>query len=415
MKLFVLSDCGVPTGYGRIADEIGTRLHKRGYQIMAASVAYDGLLPPQYEGAPLPYWVGSLAEHPNWIEKVAALINTFQPDVVLSIQDFPYHEALYNVGLDWSNMGRVLVTPVDGVPIYPNWIKTLAKADAALTISQFGVNAFREAGHKVGLCQPGIHTDVFFRLSDDTRAALREKLGIAPGAFVLGTAAMNQGRKAIPLMLRGFFEFAKDKPGARYLLDMDAQSPAGWDIPALCQQQGWDAGKLIFRADAQRAGLTHLRERYNVMDAHVVLAHREGFGLPLVEAMACGVVSMALDYCSGPEIVGEGRGVLVKALDYSVPGTWGGAEDKFPDMAHYVGELHRLHDNGAERAALGERGMTWARAQTWDAPTDAVARGIEHAYGRVLATPAPTVPLAALRTAPSVNGHSAQEVELVEV
>jgi hypothetical protein len=94
MKLFILSDCGVPTGYGRIADEVGMRVHKRGYQIMAASVAYDGLLPPQYEGTPLPYWVGSLAEHANWVEKTAALITSFKPDVVLSIQDFPYHEAL---------------------------------------------------------------------------------------------------------------------------------------------------------------------------------------------------------------------------------------------------------------------------------------------------------------------------------
>lgn len=413
MKLFILSDCGVPTGYGRIADEIGMRLHKRGYQIMAASVAYDGLLPPQYEGTPLPYWVGSLAEHPNWVEKTAALINSFQPDVVLSIQDFPYHEALYNVGLDWSRMGRVLVTPVDGVPIYPNWLKTLAKADAALSISRFGVNAFREAGYKVDLCQPGIHTDVFFRVPAEERAALRAKLGIEPGAFVLGTAAMNQGRKAIPLMLRGFFAFAKDKPNARYLLDMDPQSAAGWDIPALCQQQGWDAGKLIFRADAQRAGLNLLRERYNVMDAHVVIAHREGFGLPLVEAMACGVVSMALDYCSGPEIVGEGRGCLIQTIDYTVPGTWGGAEDKFPDMAHYVSELHRLHDNPAERAAIAERGMAWARSQTWDAPTDAVANAIERANARRMITPPPQMPLMAVRQL-SVNGHEAQKVELVE-
>lgn len=413
MKLFVLSDCGVPTGYGRIADEIGTRLHKRGYQIMAASVAYDGLLPPQYEGTPLPYWVASLAEHQNWIEKTAALINAWQPDVVLSIQDFPYHEALYSLPLDWSKMGRVMVTPVDGVPVYPNWLKTLGKADAALTLSRFGQDAFRQAGFQVALCQPGIHTDVFFRLRDDERAALRDKLGIAPDAFVLGTAAMNQGRKAIPLMLRGFFEFAKDKPHARYLLDMDAQSPAGWDIPALCQQQGWDAGKLIFRADAQRAGLNHLRERYNVMDAHVVIAHREGFGLPLVEAMACGAVSMALDYCSGPEIVGEGKGCLIKALDYTVPGTWGGAEDKFPDMAHYVSELNRLDNHPAERAVIAERGMTWARAQTWDAPTDAVAQAIDRAQARIASTPPPGTPLMALRQ-PSVNGHEAQKVALVE-
>jgi glycosyltransferase involved in cell wall biosynthesis len=378
-KILTLSDDGVASGFGRIAMHLNTALARRGYSIMAASIQYDGLLPPQYEGQPLPYWVASLAGK-NWLEETARLIGVYQPDIVLVIQDAPYAHHLRHALVDWSQHGFIAITPVDGLPILPDWIDTIKKADAALTISEFGVKAFREAGVNVGLCRPGIDPDVFYRLPDAERLALRQKLNIAPDAFVMGMMAQNQGRKDIPDTLRAFFEFAKDKPAARLLLDMDAVSPAGWNIPAMCQQFGWDANKLIFRIDAQRAGLLHLRERYNLLDVHSVLSHREGFGLPLLESMACGVATMALDWCSGAEIVGKPkkrRGLLIRPLEYTSVSTWGNALDKFPDIAHVVSELQRMVDHPHERALIAERGMTWARAQSWTAAVDHVVSAIE--------------------------------------
>ena len=212
-------------------------------------------------------------------------------------------------------------------------------------------------------------------------------------------------------MLQGFFQFAQDKPTARYLLDMDATSPAGWDIKALCQQYGWDAGKLIFKADAVQRGVTNLRDRYNALDAHAVLSYREGYGLPLSEAMACGVVSAALDWCSGTEVTGEGRGVLVKPADYFMASTWGGAADKLPDVQHFVQQLNWLHDHPEERAAMGIRGMIWARAQSWDKAADAVMAAVEKAKAAL------QVPSSEFRV-PSENGaqkpDGVQAVALVE-
>lgn len=380
-KVLVVSDDPVPSGFGRISCEVSTRLVKRGYNIMAAGLQYDGLLPPTFDGVTLPYWVSALAGK-NWPEVVMNLMGVYQPDAVLVIQDAPYGETVRNLPVDWSQMAFVMVTPVDGVPIHPNWVKVMGKADAALTISRFGVEAYRQAGVTAELCQPGIDPNTFYRLPDAERQAIRTRLGIAPDAFVLMCAAMNQGRKAIPPMLKGFFDFSKDKPNARFLLDMDAVSPAGWDIPAVCQQQGWDAGKLIFRADAARLGVTQLRDRFNAADAHTVLAHREGWGLPLVESMACGVPTIALDYCSGTEIVGEERGYLVKCIEYREIGTWGGAEDAFPDLTDFVSHLQRIHDHPDEARAIAQRGMEWARRQSWDAAADAVQNAIERALSK---------------------------------
>ncbi len=381
IKVLTLSDDGLSSGFGRIAMTLNIALVKRGYNVMAASIQYDGLLPPTYEGDKLPYWVAALGGK-SWPDELMKLANVFQPDVVFCVQDAPYGLTIRNMPIDWSKVVFVNCTPVDGTPIHPTWVDMMRKADAALTISEFGVKAYREAGVNVGLCRPGIDANVFYRMRDDDRLAMRTALGVDPNAFIVGMFAMNQGRKNFPDTLRAFYRFAADKPTARLLLDCEPVSPAGWDIPAVCQQWGWDASKLIFREQAIQRGLTHLRERYNILDVHSVLAHREGFGLPLLESMACGVVTAALDWCSGTELVGDGRGLLIKPIAYSSIGTWGGAQDKFPDVDHMVSELQRMHDYPHERAALAQRGMEWARGQSWIPAIDTTVNMIEAAVSK---------------------------------
>lgn len=410
-RILVISDDGVSSGYGRISMEVNTRLVKRGYQVMAASLYYDGLLPAAFDGVALPYHVASLLGK-DWVQAVSALISAYQPDIVHVVQDANYAEAVRNAAIDWSRYAFVVTTPVDGAPIHPNWVKMLKGADSVLSISQFGVDAQRAAGVPSELCRPGVDGNVFFPMSESDRLAMRAKLGLAADAFIVGTMAMNQGRKDIPDMLRAFFAFASDKPTARYLLDMDAVSPAGWDIPALCVQQGWDVGKLLFRADVVRGGIVTMRARYNLLDAHMCISHREGYGLPLAEAMACGVVSIALDYTSGTEICGGGKGVLIEPIEYTGISTWGGALDRFPNVGDLTRALQMLHDNPHQRRALARNGMEWARQQSWDNAADAVAR----VYERVLAkrqTPQaqPFTPLAAPVLSPD---GMAQEVALVE-
>lgn len=369
-KLFVISDVPIPSGYGRIAAEVCNRLHKRGYEIMVASLTYDGLLPASFEGEALPYHVAAL-NGKDWVQTSAQLINVWQPDMIWVAQDFPYSQGIRNAPLDWSKYGFIILSPVDGAPIYPRWIDEAKRADATLTISEYGVKAFKAQGIEAGLIRPAANLNAFYPISAERKAEVRQALGIAPDAFVLGTCAMNQGRKAISTMIECFYKFAEDKPTARYLLNMERTSPAGWDIPGMiCEPNGWDMSKLIFRDDCEKAGIGELRERYNIMDAHAVIAHREGFGLPLTESQCCGVATMAMDYCSGTEVCENGNGVLVKTNGYSEIGTWGGARDMFVDKQDFVEQLQWLYNNPAERAAIGKRGMDYARAFTWDKATD---------------------------------------------
>ena len=370
VKVFLFGDIVLPTGFGRIAAQIGRHLTARGYQVLGACIQYDGLLPQ-----PLPFFVAGLAGKdggmgPMGLATTAARqIAAFQPDVVISIQDFPYHEALHGQGVDWSQMCHVVITPVDGVPVYPKWLQLVDQLDGFMTISEFGVEAFRQAGKRASLCPPGVDTNEFFRLPDEKRGELRDRLHIPRDGFVVGVFAMNQGRKSFPAMVEGFHEAFRDVPNAYLYLDCEKVGAGGWDIPqSIMLPVGLDPTRVRFREDALQAQIGVQNERYNLLDLHMVIAHREGFGLPHIEAMGTGIPSVTMNYCSGAEIIGLAgeRGWLVAGTKAEY-GTWGGALDYNADIPDLAAKLRDAYDHPAERIARGARALDWVkRERTWE-------------------------------------------------
>jgi glycosyltransferase involved in cell wall biosynthesis len=379
IKIVWFGDLVVLSGFGRIGNEITKRLKQRGYDVQGAGIQYSGW-PHDY-----PFHIWPLANQDLW-NGITTIVNSVQPDMLISCQDFPYHKTIWDAcRIDFSKVKWGFITPIDGTPIMSPWLDLCQWADGAMTISRFGVEAFRQGGRKVGLCHPGIDANEFYPAEVSERDALRAKVGYAPSDFIVGVMAMNQGRKAIPPMIQAFFEFAKDKPNAKLYLDMDKISPAGWDIPELLKQMGIPAeqhGRVKYRDDlfAASPDMLPLRNRYIILDAHMVISHREGFGLPLLESMACRVPTIALDWCSGPEICGEGRGYIVKRLDYMEYGTWGGARDAFPDMKSLQNALESIYCYPEAAQGIAAVGYEWARRQTWDAATDAVEEMIHNAF-----------------------------------
>ena len=232
-KLLWFGDLVALSGFGRIGNEVCKRLKTRGWDVQAASICYSGW-PHDF-----PFLVWPLMGQDIW-NSLVGIVNQFKPDVLVSCQDFPYHQTIWNAcKIDFSRVRWVWITPIDGTPVHPEWTKLADVADGCMVISRFGVEAMRQAGKRVALCHPGVDAGEFYPATADEKKDLRAKAGLPEGAYVVGVVCANQGRKAVPPMTAAFHEFALDKPEAWLYLDMDKVGAAGWDIPSLLIQQGW--------------------------------------------------------------------------------------------------------------------------------------------------------------------------------
>jgi glycosyltransferase involved in cell wall biosynthesis len=93
---------------------------------------------------------------------------------------------------------------------------------------------------------------------------------------------------------------------------------------------------------------------YAACDAWLFGSRSEGFGLPLLEAMACRTPVIAAPAGAAPELLAEGGGILLPSADAS-------------EMAGAIGRVARM-DEPAWRA-MSERAVETATRYTWDDAT----------------------------------------------
>jgi glycosyltransferase involved in cell wall biosynthesis len=170
-----------------------------------------------------------------------------------------------------------------------------------------------------------------------------------PGRFVLGLSTL-QPRKNFEGLIEAFSLLLAARGGEPEIADLDLVIGGG---------RGWMYEGLSSKVE--RLGLVErihfvgfvgdddLPALYSLASAFAFPTWYEGFGLPVLEAMACGTPVVAADNSSLPEVVGE-AGLLVDAAD---PGA----------LAEALARL--LTDPGLE-AQLATAGRRQARRFTWE-------------------------------------------------
>lgn len=121
----------------------------------------------------------------------------------------------------------------------------------------------------------------------------------------------------------------------------------------------------------QDAPQDKLREVYASCDAWLFASRCEGFGLPILEAMACRTPVIGTPAGAAPELIGEGGGVLV------------GDED-VDGMAAAI--LDVCGRDEADWKSLSDRAYRTATGYTWDDATDAFEAALRQAAGQVEST-----------------------------
>ena len=219
--------------------------------------------------------------------------------------------------------------------------RVLARAQMVLTSSQFTAGELRERFGLERVAVAPLGVDAAF-----SPAGERGVDGV-DGPYLLAVGTL-QPRKDLETALAAFEHCAT--AGAPHALVV--AGARGWHDEAT-------VARLLASPFAARIHLLgHVGEDALVRalrgaDALLFPSRHEGFGLPPLEAMACGTPVVAVNATAVPEVTGDAA-VLVE------PG----------DAGAFAGATMALLDDPAQRAALRARGLARAAPFTWARHTD---------------------------------------------
>jgi glycosyltransferase involved in cell wall biosynthesis len=188
------------------------------------------------------------------------------------------------------------------------------------------------------------------------REAVRHKYGL-PESYILYVGTVEP-RKNLPVLLNAFSRLART-PGFRHRLVV--VGAAGWHANSVLKEieHLQSQGLLTYLGYVHDEDLPTV---YSLADLFVFPSLYEGFGIPPLEAMACGVPVICSDSSSLPEVVGDAA-ILV-------------APRKGDDLFDAIG---RVLDDRDVSEDLRIRGLSRVKQFSWSATAHTVARHLRNA------------------------------------
>lgn len=302
------------TGYGTQTAEAVRRIRDRGHKVsVSANYGVAGAI-IHWEGIPVfpsgnhgysqdviySHWQAWDAEHPG-------------PTVLFTLYDV------------W-----VIDNPrVKDIPVVASWVPIDTHASVnpkiaaycerdnvyPIAMSRYGQQMLEQVGVDAGYIPHSIDTEVFKPGQRFFDRSGRDLIDVDDDKFVVMMTSTNKGtlpnRKAYPEQLLAFSAFARDKDDVVLYIHADQYgSTGGLNLEHLLNRCNVPPEKVRFADQyAYRTGKIPAEALAAIMgdaDVFLMASRGEGFGIPAIEAQACGTKVILSNATAQAELVGDG-------------------------------------------------------------------------------------------------------------
>lgn len=248
-----------------------------------------------------------------------------QSDVCISLMDAWVFAPQANP----HNVPWVAWFPVDMEPLPAPVLRTVKQAFKRIVMSRFGAQMCDNAGLDYFYVPHGVDCDIF---KPDDMAVCRERLGWPQDKFVVGMVAANKGnpsRKAFTQQIEAFKLFHAKRPDSMLYLHTERMGVAqGVNLAEFVEFMGLrqgvmgmcnhtDVDVLFVDQYANTLGIPdqYMVDMYNALDVHMLVSMGEGFGIPTLEAQACGCPVITSGWTASDELCFSGWKVQKQEAD----------------------------------------------------------------------------------------------------
>ena len=339
-----------PTGYGTQSAQVLRRLKRRGHDLAVHANYGQTLGMGAWSGIPVyPAGQDGFSQDNIWGHWLDFTAESDDPTVMVSLCDV---WVLTNPNL--AKIDRILSwVPIDHMNVPPK-VEAWLRKDNVTPVAM--------SKHGLAACERKDIEAVYIP------HALEKHWKPTPfqddpfeGRFVVTIPNANKGvmpnRKSFGENILAFAMFAKNHPDALLYLHTEPKSSYGIDLVALVESAGIKANQVQFADPYQhRMGIDDrtMAQIYTRTDVLLSATAGEGFGLPVLEAQACGTRVIVSNFSAQPELVGDGWIVDVQPQWNPTQLSWFCT----PMIASIVDALEAAYEAGGGHS---EEGVTFAQ------------------------------------------------------
>lgn len=383
MKICILSDSPMlPTGYSNQAKQLVEYLYAKGHEIHWFANGYTGANLDHVkleDGTEFKFKIYGDGDHQYFSGSMSDRLKSIKPDKFVILLDtfmlFPWF-----LNTDTSPAKTFFWFPSDGGGGLPRGCEAiLKKIDVPVAMARFGQKQVKDYyGLDVEHIPHGLNIERFTPLPIEKKEEIRREWGLQ-NKFVVGVVARNQLRKNLDKTLKTI-AILKDKiPELVLFMHCDPNDRANqtYGLTELIRRYGLE-NRVVFSGMKPYQGFEwdKMNEVYNLFDCFFLSTSGEGFGIPLIEAMACEVPVVATDYTTTPEIVVHNNAGLgarlagtpfvdmfkedmkvydLKVSSGTITGSWD-VERGVIDCDHAAEQILKLRNNPGLRSEMGKNG-----------------------------------------------------------